>query len=199
MVVKRIFDIIFSVIGLIILSPLFLVITLVILMDSRGSVFYRGRRVGRHQRNFRIYKFRTMYPDSETSSITVGDRDPRITKTGYWLRKYKLDEIPQLINVLKGEMSFVGPRPDVPDYKNYYLRHMPGYYTMKPGITSFSSLYFLQESKIYEDVSDPEQVYLEKTIPQKVKLDKKYQQNQNLTTDFAIIVMTIKAIFIKRR
>ncbi|MFP3860553.1 MAG: sugar transferase [Bacteroidales bacterium] len=199
MVVKRIFDIIFSVIGLIVLSPLFLVITLVILMDSRGSVFYRGIRVGRHQRNFRIYKFRTMYPDSETSSITVGDRDPRITKAGCWLRKYKLDEIPQLINVLTGEMSFVGPRPDVPDYKNYYLSHMPGYYTMKPGITSFSSLYFLQESKIYEDVSDPEQVYLQKTIPQKVKLDKKYQQNQNLTTDFAIIVMTIKAIFIKRR
>ncbi|MFO8236567.1 MAG: sugar transferase [Bacteroidales bacterium] len=195
MMLKRCFDIVCSILGLMIFSPLFIVIPVLIIFDSKGGAFYSSTRVGKDLRNFRIYKFRTMYSGSDKSSITIGERDPRITKIGYTLRKYKLDELPQLINVFAGNMSIVGPRPDVPAYFEYYLQYMPEYYEMKPGITSYSSVYFSDESKLYEKLSDAAKEYINKTIPKKVELDKKYYNHHNLLIDFSIIVMTIKRIF----
>jgi lipopolysaccharide/colanic/teichoic acid biosynthesis glycosyltransferase len=194
---KRLLDLVLSISGLIITSPLFLVIAILILLDSRGGIIYKSKRVGKNQKPFDLYKFRSMYPNSDKSSITVGNRDPRITKTGYWLRKYKLDELPQLVNVLKGEMSFVGPRPDVPVYSDYYIREMPEYYQMKPGITSYSSLHFANESELYTQVTDPEKVYITQTIPEKIRLDREYYKNMGVFTDIRIILKTLSQLFIK--
>ncbi|MFW5944562.1 MAG: sugar transferase, partial [Bacteroidota bacterium] len=147
--IKRILDIVLSLLGIIVFSPFLLLIAIWVLTDSKGGLIYRSRRLGRNQRQFDVLKFRTMHPNKDHLKLTIGNRDPRITRAGYYLRKYKLDELPQLFNVLKGDMSIVGPRPDVPEYSNFYLRHMPEYYSMKPGITCFSSIYFSNESELY--------------------------------------------------
>ena len=192
---KRILDIILSFMGIILLSPLFLLIILLIILDSKGGVIYRSRRLGRYQKQFDVFKFRTMHPNSDHLKLTIGNNDQRITKAGFYLRKYKLDELPQLFNVLKGDMSIVGPRPDVPEYSNYYLSHMPEYYLMKPGITCYSSIYFSNESEIYRNSKDPEKLYINHTIPEKVELDRKYFINQDLLTDISIIFRTFEKIF----
>lgn len=195
---KRILDIILSLPGIILLSPLFLFISLLIILDSRGGVIYRSRRLGRYQRQFDVFKFRSMYQNKDNLKLTLGNRDSRITRSGYYLRKYKLDELPQLFNVLMGDMSIVGPRPDVPEYCDYYLRLMPEYYHMKPGITCYSSIYFSNESKLYLESEDPEKLYIQHIIPQKVELDREYFVKQGLFTDISIIFKTLEEIFINR-
>ena len=191
---KRIFDIIFAITAIIITSPLFLTASLFIILESKGRVFYKSRRIGRHKKPFKLFKFRTMYPDSDKMSITVGNTDPRITRTGYWLRKFKIDELPQFINVIKGDMSIVGPRPDVPEYSEFYTHYMPDYFEMKPGITSYSSIYFSNESELYVNSSNPEKKYVEETIPKKVELDRPYYEQRDMRTDLLIILKTIQKI-----
>lgn len=191
---KRIFDVILSFFGLIILTPILIIISILIIMDSGWPIFYLAKRIGQNESEFTIIKFRTMKRSSDNFAITISDKDPRITSLGYILRKLKIDEFPQLINVLIGNMSFVGPRPDVKEYKNYYKELFPKYFQLKPGITSYSSIHFANESKLYENVDDPEKVYINKTIPKKVELDKKYYYKRSLVTDLEIIFKTFKNI-----
>lgn len=192
--VKRLFDIFFSTIGIILLLPVIIIIAIFIKLDSKGPVFYKSKRIGLNEKEFMFFKFRTMRPNSDSSSITVGDRDDRITKIGYFLRKNKLDEIPQLINVFLGDISFVGPRPDVEKYKEIYRKHYPNYYKFKPGITSYSSIFFRNESELYTDVDNPELMYINDTIPKKVELDMKYFNSISLFTDISIILKTLKKV-----
>jgi len=191
---KRIFDFCVALLGLILLSPLWILIALAIGLESKGGVLYVSKRVGQYEKLFDFFKFRTMRPNKDKSGITVGNNDPRITKVGYLLRKYKLDEIPQLINVLKGDMSVVGPRPDIPGYNPYYKQQFDRYYHIKPGITSYSSIFFSNESELYKNSPNPEKEYIEKTIPKKVELDKAYFNNQNLITDIKILIKTVKKV-----
>jgi lipopolysaccharide/colanic/teichoic acid biosynthesis glycosyltransferase len=192
---KRVFDIFLAFIGLVILSPLFIIIALLIVIDSGNPVFYLSERLGRKEKVFTIIKFRTMQKKSDHSAITIGSKDPRITNIGYYLRKLKMDELPQLINVFIGNMSIVGPRPDVPKYKKYYKKYFADYYKMKPGITCYSSLYFKNESDLYVGRDNPEQIYIEETIPQKVALDYQYYRKMNIFTDLNIIIKTIISFF----
>lgn len=191
---KRLFDIVFSFIGLFVFSPLFIIIALLIKLDSKGPILYKANRVGKKEKLFTFLKFRTMKPNSDKSAITVGDNDNRITRVGIFLRKSKLDELPQLLNVLKGDISFVGPRPDVGKYINDYKKHFIYYYEMKPGITSYSSIFFTDESQLYVNVANPEKKYIEYTIPKKVELDKTYYENTSVLTDIKIIIKTITHI-----
>ncbi len=184
--------------GILILSPLLILIALLISLDSRGGIIYKSRRVGRNQKHFDVLKFRTMHPNKDHLKITIGNRDPRITRIGYYLRKYKLDELPQLFNVLKGDMSIVGPRPDVPEYRNFYLNYMSDYYRMKPGITCYSSIHFSNESQLYCHSDDPENLYIHQVIPQKVELDREYFNKQSLFTDISIILRTLVKILNNR-
>lgn len=196
---KRIFDVVLSFFGLVILSPVLIIISILVIVDSGHPIFYIAKRVGQFESEFTIIKFRTMKRNSDDFAITVSDKDPRITRLGYILRKLKIDEFPQLFNVLIGNMSFVGPRPDVKEYKKYYKKLFPNYFQLKPGITSYSSIYFANESKLYENVDDPEKVYINKTIPKKVELDKKYYYKRSLIADLEIIFKTFKNILLKGR
>lgn len=191
---KRIFDIVLSLFGLIILSPILIIISILILIDSGYPIFYLAKRIGQNETEFTIIKFRTMRRSSDDFAITISDKDPRVTSLGYLLRKFKIDEFPQLINVLIGNMSFVGPRPDVKEYKNYYKELFPKYFQLKPGITGYSSIYFSNESQLYVNVEDPEKVYINETIPKKVELDKKYFFNKSIITDLKIILQTLKQV-----
>jgi lipopolysaccharide/colanic/teichoic acid biosynthesis glycosyltransferase len=190
-ILKRLFDLVLSIIGLIILSPVFLFISILIIFDSGLPILYKARRVGLNKAEFNFLKFRTMILNSDDCSITVGDNDPRITHLGFFLRKYKLDELPQLFNVLTGSISFVGPRADVAKYTKYYEMIYKDYYKIKPGITSYSSIYFSNESELYVKTDDPEYVYITQTIPKKVELDKKYFNDKSLLKDFKILEETI--------
>ncbi|HLV38838.1 sugar transferase [Xanthomarina sp.] len=193
--IKRVFDIIFSFFGLILLLPLLLIIALLIKLESKGPLFYLQTRVGRHSKDFKIFKFRTMFVGSDKKGLlTLGDRDPRITKTGYFLRKYKLDELPQLINVFIGNMSFVGPRPEVRKYVNYYSHEDLIVLNAKPGITDYASIMYRDEAELLNEASNPEQFYIENIMPKKIELNKKYINSQGLITDFKIIVKTIQII-----
>jgi lipopolysaccharide/colanic/teichoic acid biosynthesis glycosyltransferase len=193
---KRGFDIFFSLIGLIILSPVFIIICLIILLDSRGPVFFRQIRVGRHGMPFKIYKFRTMTVNAEKEGrqITVG-ADKRITRAGRFLRYYKLDELPQLINVLLGEMSFVGPRPEVPRYVELYTEYQRQTLLVRPGITDYASIEFRNENSLLGRCDDPEMTYIKEIMPQKIELNIKYLLNISMATDFKLIFFTIIKIF----
>ncbi len=194
--IKRLFDILFSLILLIILAPLFLVVSIAIVADSKGGVFFNQERVGWKGKHFKLHKFRTMRPASESAGqITVGMRDPRITSIGYNLRKYKLDELPQLFNILKGEMSVVGPRPEVPRYVALYNEEQREVLDVKPGLTDYASIDFVDENAILAKSSNPEKTYIEEIMPLKLNLNKKYIQEMSLKTDIKIIFGTIKAIF----
>lgn len=197
---KRLFDIVVSSIGLLILSPLFLLITLLIKLDSKGSVFYRGVRVGRFGKPFRIFKFRTMVVNAEKigGPSTAGD-DPRITKIGKFLRKYKLDELPQLVNVLKGEMSFVGPRPEVKQYVDMFTEEEKAILSVKPSITDWASLWNIDEASILAGSQDPEKTYMEKIRPIKLKLQLKYVKERSLYIDLKIIILTILSVVNRKR
>lgn len=192
---KRLFDIIASGLGLICLSPLFAVLAVWIKCDSKGPVFYRQVRVGRNNRDFRIYKFRSMRPDSDKLGlITVGGRDPRVTRSGYYIRKYKLDEFPQLINVFIGDMSLVGPRPEVRKYVDMYTPEQMRVLSVRPGITSLASLRYRNENELLAQAEDPDRCYVEKVMPDKLAIDLEYVPKANLLTDIRLIFATIASI-----
>lgn len=193
--IKRIFDLLFSLLGLIVASPLLFGIALAIKIGSDGPVFYRGLRVGQYGKPFRIYKFRTMVINAEKlGGPSTADDDPRITPIGKWLRRRKLDELPQLINVLKGEMSFVGPRPEVKEVTDLYTEKEKPLLQLKPGITDYASLWNINEGEILKGSKDPHKTYMEKIWPKKVQLQLTYLKEQSLFTDVKIILKTIKHV-----
>jgi len=191
---KRIFDIILSLFGLIILLPFMLIIAIFIKLDSKGPIFFRQVRVTKNGREFKILKYRTMRVGSDKySQITVG-KDKRITEIGSFLRKYKLDEIPQLINVLLGDMSLVGPRPEVPKYVALYTDEQKEILKVRAGITDYASIEFSDENDLLASEEDPEKAYIEKVMPKKIELNKKYISEISMLTDIKIILITIKKI-----
>jgi lipopolysaccharide/colanic/teichoic acid biosynthesis glycosyltransferase len=192
---KRIFDFVTSLCGLIVLSPMFIVVAVLIKKEDGGRVFFRQTRVGQNGKLFKIYKFRTMVENAEKmgARVTRGD-DPRVTKIGKVLRKYKIDELPQLVNVLKGEMSLVGPRPEVPEYVNAYKKDYEKILKVKPGVTDFAALEYIDEEGLLKDTEDPEKVYLEKILPEKMKYYEKYIREISFLTDLKLILKTILRI-----
>lgn len=195
---KRLFDIIASGLGLIALSPLFAVLAIWIKADSKGPVFYRQTRVGRGNKDFRLFKFRSMRPDSDKLGlITVGGHDPRVTRSGYYIRKYKLDEFPQLINVFKGDMSLVGPRPEVRKYVDMYTPEQMRVLEVRPGITSMASIRYRNENEILAEADDPDKAYVEVVMPDKLAIDLQYVGRANLWTDIGLVFETLGAIIKK--
>ncbi len=192
---KRLFDIIFSLLGLVILLPFFLIISLIIVIDSRGGVFYKQERVGKNELSFLLFKFRSMKTNADKQGLlTVGGRDSRITRVGYFIRKYKIDELPQLINVFIGDMSLVGPRPEVRKYTSLYNEEQKKVLTVKPGITDYASIEYSNENGILGKAENPEQTYITEIMPAKLKLNLKYINEQGLGTDIKIIFKTIAKI-----
>jgi lipopolysaccharide/colanic/teichoic acid biosynthesis glycosyltransferase len=194
-VAKRLFDLVFSSVGLVLLGPLFGVIAILSKLDSPGPVFYRGARLGRHGKTIQMYKFRTMVDDAEKlGPMGTADGDPRVTKVGKFLREYKLDELPQLINVLKGEMSLVGPRPEAPFYFGYYTEEeRVAILSVRPGMTDSASLRFHDEGKLIAG-PNPIAEYIDTIMPQKVRLQLEYVRDQSLAKDVRIILRTIGVI-----
>jgi lipopolysaccharide/colanic/teichoic acid biosynthesis glycosyltransferase len=192
---SRFFDLIFSFIALLVLSPLMLMIYLFIIFESRGGGFYRQLRVGKNGREFYLYKFRTMFTGSDKKLlITVGKRDSRVTNTGAFLRKTKLDELPQLINIIKGDMSVVGPRPEVKKFVDLYTEEQLKVLSVRPGLADISSIMFANEAEILGEQSDPEEYYIHVLMPQKLESSMKYVLNPTLKEYFRIIFLTIKLI-----
>lgn len=195
---KRLFDIILSSLGLLILSPIFAIVAIWIKLDSYGPIFYRQVRVGRYNQNFRIYKFRSMRVGSDKGSlVTIGGRDPRITTSGYFIRKFKIDELPQLINVLIGDMSLVGPRPEVRHYVNYWTPEQMHVLDVRPGITDPASIKFRNENELLEKAENPEKYYIEVIMQEKIRLYLEYVNQHNLFYDLKIIFQTFWAIIAK--
>lgn len=192
---KRIFDIGASFFGLVILSPILLLIAIFIKIDSKGPVLFKQQRVGKNKKKFEIYKFRTMVTDAEKigKQITIGN-DSRITNVGKFIRKCKLDELPQLLNVLSGEMSLVGPRPEVPKYVELYDEYQEQILLVKPGITDYASIEFRNENEILGKSSSPEETYIKDIMPTKIELNVKYIKNISLYEDLKLIIKTVKAI-----
>ena len=192
----RFFDILFSSLGLIILSPLFLILAIWIKLDSKGPIFYKQLRVGKNDENFYLFKFRTMFMNADKNGlITVGVRDPRVTRAGYFFRKYKLDELPQLVNVLLGNMSLVGPRPEVRKYVEMYTPEQRKVLTVKPGLTDYASIRYIDENKVLAKSNDPERTYINVIIPEKIRYNIKYIEHQSVKEYFKIIFLTISRIF----
>lgn len=192
---KRLFDIVASGCGLLVLSPVFLIMAIWIKLDSKGPIFYRQVRVGRHNKNFRIFKFRSMRVGADKGSlITIGGRDPRITRSGYFIRKYKLDEFPQLINVFIGDMSLVGPRPEVRYYVNYWTPEQMSVLDVRPGITDPASIKYRNENELMGKAEDPEDYYINVIMQEKIKLYLEYVQNVSFWYDIKLIFQTFKAI-----
>jgi lipopolysaccharide/colanic/teichoic acid biosynthesis glycosyltransferase len=189
---KRGFDVAASALGLVLTAPLLAAIAVGIVLDSPGPVFYRGSRVGRAGQIFRIFKFRTMVPQADTlGGPSTADDDPRITRVGRWLRSYKLDELPQLLNVLRAEMSIVGPRPEVPQYAALLTGDERAILSVRPGMTDWASIWDIDEGRALAGSADAERKYLEEIRPQKVRLQLKYVQEQSLSTDLRIIAQTV--------
>lgn len=192
----RFFDIIFSVVGLLLLSPLFLIIYILIRCESKGGGFYCQQRVGKDGRMFGLYKFRSMRTGSDKKGlITVGGHDSRITRMGYFIRKYKIDELPQLWNVLKGDMSLVGPRPEVKKYVDLYTEEQRRVLSVRPGITDYASIEYVDENEILGKADNPDRVYVEEIMPAKIKLNMRYIENRSLKEYFKIIGLTFINIF----
>lgn len=195
---KRVFDIVASGLGLVFLSPVFAVVATWIKLDSKGPVFYRQIRVGKDNKDFKLYKFRSMRLDSDKGSlITIGGRDPRVTRSGYYIRKYKLDEFPQLINVFKGDMSLVGPRPEVRRYVDYYTVEQMKVLSVRPGITSLASIRYRNENDILAQSDEPDRTYIEKVLPDKLAIDLEYVERASLWNDIKLIFRTFKEIITK--
>jgi lipopolysaccharide/colanic/teichoic acid biosynthesis glycosyltransferase len=188
----RIVDILLSLLGLLILAPFFMLIAVWIRIDSKGGVFYRQTRVGRYGRDFKLFKFRSMRTDADKAGLlTVGGSDSRITKAGLVIRKYKLDELPQLINVLMGEMSLVGPRPEVRKYTDLYTEDQKSVLNVRPGITDWASIEFRNENELLGNSTNPEQLYMDEIMPLKIELNKRFIQKPTLIHYFQIIFKTI--------
>ncbi|RZV58128.1 MAG: sugar transferase [Candidatus Brocadia sp. BROELEC01] len=192
---KRLLDLVFSVIGLIVCLPLFVLIAFLIKCNSRGPVFFVQKRVGKGFRLFNLYKFRTMITDASQKGLQVtAVGDPRITKVGRFLRKTKIDELPQLINVFKGDMSLVGPRPEVPKYVEMFREDYQDILKIKPGITDYATIEFRNEEGVLEKFDDPEDGYIREVLPIKIKLYKKYLDDSGFFTDVKLIVLTLTKI-----
>jgi len=196
-VFKRLFDIIFSTLGIIILSPIFLLLWFTIKIESHGPALFMQTRVGKNNKDFKLIKFRSMYLNSESfGQLTVGMRDPRITNVGYTLRKYKLDELPQLLNVLKGDMSLVGPRPEVRKYVNMYTPEQMMVLEVSPGITDYASIQFINENQLLANAENPDEYYINNIMPKKLEMNLQYIKSNNPFKDIILILKTIfKIIF----
>ncbi|MDR1846962.1 MAG: sugar transferase [Bacteroidales bacterium] len=189
---KRCFDVIASFFGILILSPLLLAIAITVSLGSKGGVFYRQQRVGQYGKDFTLYKFRSMRINADTQGLlTIGGKDSRITKTGYFIRKYKLDELPQLFNVLRGDMSLVGPRPEVRKYVNLYTAEQKRVLEVRPGITDPASIAFRNENDLLAEASEPEKFYIAEVMPAKLRLNIQYLQNRSFCSDIGVIFRTI--------
>jgi len=192
---KRLFDLFFSILAIVLLLPFYLVIALFIVLDSKGGVFYKQLRVGKGNKDFSLFKFRTMRKDAHKQGLlTVGGRDARITKVGYFLRKYKLDELPQFINILLGDMSFVGPRPEVRKYVDMYNEQQMHVLDVKPGLTDYASIEYMDENDLLAQSSEPEKTYIEEIMPAKLEHNMRYIQDQGMITDLKIIFRTLSKI-----
>lgn len=196
---KRAFDIIASGLGLIVLSPLFLVLAIWIKLDSKGPVFYRQVRVGFKNKDFRIFKFRSMRVGADKGSlVTIGGHDPRVTKSGFFIRKFKFDELPQLINVFLGDMSLVGPRPEVRHYVDYWTPEQMHVLDVRPGITDPASIKFRNENELMEKAEDPEKYYIEVIMQEKIKLYLEYVEKHSFLYDIGLIFKTFFVIVHER-
>lgn len=196
---KRLFDVIASGLGLIVLSPLFLVLAIWIKLDSKGPVFYRQVRVGYKNKDFRIFKFRSMRLGADKGSlVTIGGHDPRVTRSGYFIRKFKFDELPQLINVFLGDMSLVGPRPEVRHYVDYWTPEQMHVLDVRPGITDPASIKFRNENELMEQAEDPEKYYIEVIMQEKIKLYLEYVEKQSFLYDIGLIFKTFWVIVKER-
>ena len=185
---------------MIILSPFFLLITLTVRVDSAGPAFYLQERIGKGGKVFRLFKFRTMHVHADRlTAITVGARDPRITNVGYYLRKFKIDELPQLINVIRGDMSLVGPRPELKKFVDLYSSEQRKVLTVRPGITDPASIKFRNENELLEGKNDPIQYYINEIMPQKLSLNLEYLKNRSMAFDLKIIFLTVFSIFVKEK
>lgn len=192
---KRLFDMVFSLALIVVLLPVGIVVSIWIVLDDFGSPFFVQQRVGLSGKNFGLLKFRSMRKNAESKGqLTVGMKDNRITRSGYLIRKYKIDELPQLVNVFLGEMSVVGPRPEVPKYVLLYSEEQQNVLSIKPGITDFASIEYVRENELLSASSDPEKTYIEEIMPAKLELNLKYLREQSFLTDMKIILQTIKAI-----
>lgn len=188
---KRLFDILVSTLILLFFLPVGIVISILILLGSKGGVFYRQERVGLHGKPFFLFKFRTMKPDSDKAGkLTVGMRDPRITSIGYFIRKYKIDEFPQFLNVISGKMSIVGPRPEVQEYVDLYNDEQRKILNVKPGITDYASLEYFDESRLLGESTNPRETYIQEIMPSKILLNQKYLDNPTLGHDIQIMWKT---------
>jgi len=192
---KRLFDLFFTLLGLPFLLPLFFIIGLLIKLEDGGSIFFIQKRIGYKGKSFLMWKFRTMIVDAEKKGtlITIG-KDPRITRVGYCLRKFKLDELPQLFNVLKGEMSLVGPRPEVEKYVMLYTPEQRQVLNLIPGMTDPASIKYVNENEILAQAEDPERVYIEKVMPEKIKLNLEYAKTASCWRDFLVVIKTVLRI-----
>ena len=191
----RFCDIIFSFFGLLLLSPLFIIVALWIVIDNPGPVFYRQQRVGKDGKDFGLLKFRSMRVGADKMSlITIGDRDPRVTRAGYYIRKYKLDELPQLWNVFVGDMSLVGPRPEVRRYVDLYTEEQRKVLSVRPGITDYASIEYIDENRLLAQSKDPDKTYVEEIMPAKIALNMRYIEHKTLGEYFKIIFLTLSKI-----
>ncbi|MHB1108474.1 MAG: sugar transferase [Lutibacter sp.] len=192
---KRLFDIVFSFLGLVFLAPIWLLIVVLMLATSKGPIIYKQVRVGKNNKDFKIFKFRTMHVNADKLGLlSVGDRDPRITQIGYYLRKFKLDELPQLTNVLIGDMSFVGPRPEVRKYVNFYNQEQMQVFKARPGITDLASIEFRNESELLSNQEDPDSYYINVIMPKKLQINLDYLKERTFIKDVAVIVKTFFSI-----
>ena len=194
----RLFDILFSAVALVIFLPVFTIVAVLIKWESKGPILFHQERIGKNTKPFKILKFRTMFLGSDKKGLlTVGGRDSRITRVGIFLRKYKIDELPQLVNVLKGDMSIVGPRPEVEKYVKLYTPEQSKVLTVRPGISDFASIEFRNENEILSNADDPEKIYIEEVMQKKLELNQKFISDPSISNYFRVIFKTIAAVFSK--
>lgn len=191
----RFFDIFFSILGILFLSPLLLVLSLLICIESRGGALFRQKRIGKDGKEFTIYKFRSMRIGSDKKGmLTLGNKDPRVTPLGVFLRKSKLDELPQLFNVLKGDMSFVGPRPELAYYVDFYTPEQRKILSVRPGITDYASIEYIDEDRLLGESDDPDRAYIEQIMPDKIRYNMKYIENRSVKEYFKVIFLTFRKL-----
>lgn len=196
--IKRSFDLVFACIGLVILLPILILIAIIIKLDSKGPVLFVQGRVGKGNKDFKIFKFRTMRTQSfKKGLLTIGNNDSRVTKVGYFLRRYKIDEFPQLLNIIKGDMSFVGPRPELRHYVNFYKEEDLKIFKVRPGITGLASLKYRNEVELLKKAENPEDYFINTIIPDKLKYNKLYIKNRNFFFDLKLIFLTIIKVITK--